>query len=135
MISRMKRSENCKFLTGDYSGALLKAMIGEMDFLIGQRTHSLIASVGVATPSAGLTSSIDRRTHEIMSMVNHSGFLVDIDKHNVSDAIRITNAAIENRQGIRTRFHDTFHTDIKPKLLEIGCEITTLLRKQLGKPS
>jgi polysaccharide pyruvyl transferase WcaK-like protein len=62
---------NCKcddymILDEDCESRLLKSIIGECDFLVGERTHSLIGSVSVATPFLALTNRKDLRTHGIL---------------------------------------------------------------------
>jgi polysaccharide pyruvyl transferase WcaK-like protein len=67
-------------IEGDYSSGLLKGIIRAVDFMIGERTHSLIGSVSVATPFWGITNTFDRRTHDILGdMCECESVLADID--------------------------------------------------------
>ena len=59
-------SGNVFILDRDLDPRLLKALVREADFLLGERTHSLIGAVSVCTPFAALTNPSDRRTHDIL---------------------------------------------------------------------
>lgn len=58
--------ENYLIIEDDLSPRLLKGIIRESDFLVGQRAHSLIGAVSTATGFAGLTNRRDRRMYEIL---------------------------------------------------------------------
>jgi polysaccharide pyruvyl transferase WcaK-like protein len=59
---------------------LLKSLIRECDFLVGERTHSLIGSVSVGTPFAALSNRQDTRTHGIIgTMCRCEDQMIDID--------------------------------------------------------
>jgi polysaccharide pyruvyl transferase WcaK-like protein len=86
-------SENYTIIDQDMSARLLKAIIKECDFLVGQRTHSLIGSVAVATPFMGLTNRRDNRTHGIIGdMCRCESCIVDMD---VTDERAVSRKALE----------------------------------------
>ncbi len=86
----------------DCSARLLKSIIGQCDFLVGQRTHSLIAGVSMGTPFAALTNRRDTRTHGIIgAMCRCESQIVDMD---VLDAPAATGKVLdlfESRQCAR----------------------------------
>jgi polysaccharide pyruvyl transferase WcaK-like protein len=74
----------------------------ECDFLVGERTHSLIGSVSVGTPLAALTNRRDTRTHGIIGqMCGCRGHIVDMDITSTTDAARKVLELFENRSAAR----------------------------------
>lgn len=67
-------------LEQDIPARLLKAIIKKCDFLVGERTHSLIGSIAVGTPFLALTNHRDRRTHGILGDMCHcENHIVDMN--------------------------------------------------------
>jgi polysaccharide pyruvyl transferase WcaK-like protein len=67
-------------LERDCNPRLLKSIIGQCDFLIGERTHSLIGSVSLGTPFVALTNRQDTRTHGIIGdMCRCEDNIIDTD--------------------------------------------------------
>lgn len=89
-------------LEEDCGARLLKGIIRECDFLIGERTHSLIGSVSVATPFMALTNRRDTRTHGIIGeMCRCEQQIVDMDVADSSVAARRAAELFESRASIR----------------------------------
>lgn len=89
-------------LERDCGPRLLKSMIRECDFLVGERTHSLIGSVSVGTPFAALTNRQDTRTHGIIGeMCRCEDQVIDMDVTNESEASRKILRLFEARDAIR----------------------------------
>jgi polysaccharide pyruvyl transferase WcaK-like protein len=85
--------DNYTIIDKDMPARLLKAIIKECDFLVGQRTHSLIGSIAVATPFMGLTNRRDNRTHGIIGdMCRCESCIVDMD---VTDERTASRKALE----------------------------------------
>jgi len=101
-------AEQMKAAPGDYTileqdcGArLLKAIVRECDFLVGERTHSLIGAVSVGTPFAALTNRQDTRTHGIIGrMCRCETQIVDLDAASEPDASRKVCELFEQRNSI-----------------------------------
>jgi polysaccharide pyruvyl transferase WcaK-like protein len=67
-------------LEQDCGPRLLKSIIGQCDFLVGERTHSLIGAVSVGTPLVALTNGQDTRTHGIIGdMCRCRDHIIDMD--------------------------------------------------------
>ena len=67
-------------LEQDCGARLLKSIVRECDFLVGERTHSLIGSVSVGTPFAAMTNRQDTRTHGIIGrMCRCEPQIIDMD--------------------------------------------------------
>ena len=76
-------------LEQDLDARTLKAIIRAGDFLVGQRTHSLIGAVGVGTPFVGLTNARDTRTHGIIGgMCLCEDQLIDMEAVSAESALR-----------------------------------------------
>jgi polysaccharide pyruvyl transferase WcaK-like protein len=81
VVERMKATPgDSLILEQDCGPRLLKSIIGRCDFLVGERTHSLIGAVSVATPFAALTNRQDTRTHGIIGqMCRCQNHILDMD--------------------------------------------------------
>ena len=89
-------------LEEDCEPPLLKGMIHACDFLVGERTHSLIGSVSVATPFMALTNSRDTRTHGIIGdMCRCQAQIVDMDVKNERAAACRALELLESRRSAR----------------------------------
>lgn len=75
-------------LERDLDARRLKGIIGSCDFLMGERTHSLIGSVSMGTPFVGLTNARDTRTHGIIGqMCQCATQLINIEEHHADTAL------------------------------------------------
>lgn len=93
---------NSVILQEDCGARLLKGIIAQCEFLVGQRTHSLIASVSTATPFAALTNRRDTRTHGIIGeMCRCERQIVDMDVADRETASRKVAELFESRPSIR----------------------------------
>jgi polysaccharide pyruvyl transferase WcaK-like protein len=103
VIEQMKATPSDRMiLEQDCGPRLLKSMIGQCDFLIGERTHSLIASVSVGTPFAALTNRRDTRTHGIIGAMCHcEDRIIDMDVLSEEDASQRIGRLFEERPAAR----------------------------------
>ncbi|MBN1362673.1 MAG: polysaccharide pyruvyl transferase family protein [Sedimentisphaerales bacterium] len=94
--------DSLAILEEDCGARLLKGIIGQCDFLVGQRTHSLIASVSMGTPLAVLTNRRDTRTHGIIGeMCRCDNQIVDMDVWDERAAARKVLDLFESRHCVR----------------------------------
>ena len=94
--------ENYYILDEDLSARELKGIIRDTDFLLGERTHSLIGSVAVGAPFLGLTTSPDLRTHGIIGeMCGQQERLLDLDAPDVEEAKRLALKLFDRREADR----------------------------------
>ena len=87
---------------------MLKSIISECDFLIGERAHSIIGSVSVGTPFVAFSNVRDYRTHGIIGkMCNCEDLIIDIATPEVeavcSDVLRL----FDKRQKIAENLQNT----------------------------
>lgn len=100
--------EGYMILDEDLPARLLKAIIRECDFLIGERTHSIIGGISVATPFLALSNSSDRRTHGIVGdMSDCENQIVDLDDPEPATVIQKAIALFDNREAIRRALTET----------------------------
>jgi len=86
----------------DCGPRLLKSIIRECDFLVGERTHSLIGSISVGTPLAALTNRQDTRTHGIIGeMCRCEGQIIDMDVVSEERASQKVQELFESRDTVR----------------------------------
>lgn len=103
-VARQMRAgpDSFAILEDDCSARLLKGIIGQCDFLVGERTHSLIASVSAGTPLAALTNQRDTRTHGIIGeMCRCENQIVDMDVLEAPAAARKVADLFESRHFAR----------------------------------
>jgi len=94
-------------LEDDVSPRLLKGIIATADFLVGERTHSLIGAVDVGTPFVALTNTTDGRTHDIIGDMSESANeIIDMDAPDVLRASRTVLSAFERREDLRKKLRD-----------------------------
>lgn len=103
VAAQMKAGRNdLLILEQDCGARLLKSLLRECDFLVGERTHSLIGSVSVGTPFAALTNRQDTRTHGIIGAMCHcEDQIVDIDVMDDQNAAAKVVDLFERRRAIR----------------------------------
>jgi polysaccharide pyruvyl transferase WcaK-like protein len=106
VVEQMKsRPEDSLILEQDCGPRLLKSIISQCDFLVGERTHSLIGSVSVGTPFIALTNRRDTRTHGIIGdMCRCEDYIFDMDaageEHASTKALDLFNARASMRQSL-----------------------------------
>ena len=109
VVERMKTgADDSAALEQDCPARLLKSIIRECDFLVGERTHSLIGSVSVGTPFAAMTNRRDTRTHGIIGdMCGCEEQIVDMDIMDDQGASLKTLGLFEARGTIRKSLEQT----------------------------
>jgi polysaccharide pyruvyl transferase WcaK-like protein len=110
-------------LQDDISARMLKGIIASCDFLIGQRAHSMIGSASVATPFAGLVSSNDRRTHEIIGeMCGYQQGLINMDCMSPTQAAEWIQSLYRQRQVLKGILSNSM-LQFRKKLSEVSVEV------------
>ncbi len=109
VLKQMKATRaDCVVLEQDCGPRLLKSIIGECDFLVGERTHSLIGSISMGTPFAALTNRQDTRTHGIIgAMCRCEDRIVDMDVAGEDEAVRRVSELFKARDAIRESLRPT----------------------------
>ncbi len=102
VAEQMKASpEDYTILERDCGARLLKGIVRECDFLVGERTHSLIGAVSVGTPFAAMTNRQDTRTHGIIGrMCRCEARIIDMDTVSEKDAAKRVCELFEKRDSI-----------------------------------
>lgn len=117
-------ADDYMILNEDLCARLLKSIISECDFLVGERAHSLISSVSVGTPFLGLTNNRDSRIHEILGeMCQCKNQLVDMNALDSKSASRKALEIFDNRKAIKKSLQVTSRM-----LMEQLVEITRIVK-------
>jgi len=121
VIEQMRSGPNdTMILEEDCGPRLLKGIIRECDFVIGERTHSLIGSVSVETPFMALTNRRDTRTHGIIGeMCRCERQIVDMDVTNEQAAARRALELLQSRASIREALSEV-NRELAKRLREIA---------------
>lgn len=87
-IAKKKEGGRLKYISNNYNAAELKFLISKLDFFIGSRMHSCIASLSTSVPTVGLGYSI--KFKGTFKMFNQEVSVIDINKidaHEVDSVI------------------------------------------------
>ena len=128
VAERMKAAAvDCAVLEPDCGARLLKSIVRECDFLVGERTHSLIGAVSVETPFAAMTNRQDTRTHGIIGrMCRCEGQIVDMDVVGEKDASQKVCELFEKR--------DSIARNLARIREELSSQIAATIRAMKGPP-
>ncbi len=117
-------ADDYMILNEDLCARLLKSIISECDFLVGERAHSLIGSVSVGTPFLGLTNNRDSRIQDILGeMCQCKNQLVDMNALDSKSASRKALEIFDNRKAIKKSLQVTSRM-----LMEQLVEITRIVK-------
>lgn len=121
VVEQMESGQNdTMILEEDCGPRLLKGIICVCDFVVGERTHSLIGSVSVGTPFVALTNRRDRRTHGIIGeMCRCERQIVDMDVRDERAAARRALELLESRDSVRETLRQV-NRDLSGRLREIS---------------
>ena len=113
-------ADDYMILEDDCRARLLKGIIRECDFVVGERTHSLIGSVSVGTPFMALTNRRDTRTHGIIGeMCRCEHQIVDMDVMDERTATRKALELFASRASIRDALSQV-HQELSRQVREIS---------------
>ena len=103
VVEQMKATPaDYAILESDCGPRVLKSIMGVCDFLVGERTHSVIGSVSMGTPFAALTNRQDTRTHGIIgAMCRCEDQIIDMDVAGEQEAAQRIGELFETRDALR----------------------------------
>ena len=78
IVQRCRNKEQVKVITTEYSAAELKGLIGQLDFFIGERLHSVINAMSVGVPSVALSDPADQRL-DIIRMLGQDNAICHVE--------------------------------------------------------
>ena len=85
----------------------LKNIISRLDYVIGERTHSIINSIATATPFVSLTCSADFRTHDIIDKgCGLAQQIYDLDYPDINVLFTIVERTIEQGHDLQNKLHE-----------------------------
>ncbi|MGE5293193.1 MAG: polysaccharide pyruvyl transferase family protein, partial [Solirubrobacterales bacterium] len=117
VVEQMKSSPNDHtILEQDCGARLLKSIVRQCDFLVGERTHSLIAAVSVGTPFAAMTNRQDTRTHGIIGkMCRGEAQTIDMDVIGQTEATQAVCGLFQRRESIHA-FLESIRGDLASQI-------------------
>jgi len=129
VIARMGDGrDSAHIIESDISPMLLKGVIRACDFLVAERTHSAIGSVGVATPFVMFTNTADTRTHDILGeMCDAEAQLIDMDAPDAAAAGAEVLAAFDRREAIR-RHLSAKGGELQAHLADVAATVTRAIQ-------
>lgn len=101
IIKRML-NKNVVIIQEDLPVNILRPVIQNFDFVLGERTHSIINSTSMCTPYFMLTSTMDFRSHDIIGKgIGLPNQIIDLDNPNLSDLTLRIIEGINNRETLK----------------------------------
>lgn len=120
--------DDIHFIRGSYSPAEVKAVLGQMDLMLGMRLHSLIFSLTMGVPSVALSY-----THKVASIMETFGAAdLCLPIENVGDENIVQLISKAREESLRERLHRAstriigeagrLHDEMIAKLVEVACD-------------
>lgn len=122
VLELMHYQGEAAIISDDLDARFLKAVIKWADFLLGERTHSVIAALSVATPFGMLTNIHDHRSHSIIGEVGGcKDMLLNIEKDKdtlIDDISRLISHRMELQHELIYKSND-----LNQRLMQVRDEI------------
>ena len=128
IASRVNCHGRVTVLSDSLSAAEVKEIIGESDFLIASRYHSLVAGLSKRVPVVALGWS--HKYDELMEMVGLSEFGVDVLKNNMHNAYNVVLNGLEQKALISDSIQANMPnlekniTDVFDELVAVICDMS-----------
>lgn len=129
IIDKCKNKNNIKLITTEYSAEELKGILGYVDLLIGERTHSVINALSMYTPSLILSWKDDIRLG-IIRMIGQDILICYVDHLNSSELISKIEMLLANDSKIRNELKVQI-AYIKEKSRMNGLKLKAMLIKSI----
>ena len=101
---KVKNKEGVTLIEREYSGRVLKGIIGRLDFLVSQRLHAVIGSVKVNIPFIMVTVKQDTRAHDIVeNTIQMKDLVFDINDPKIEDFRKLFKEQWQARAEIRNQ--------------------------------
>ena len=97
----LKKKDCVKLIENEYTPQDLKGLIGQLDFFLGARTHSVISAATMGTPFVAIEYESYKTRGIIGKMLNCEEFVYDIEFLDFDTLIEKINYAWLNRQKIK----------------------------------
>lgn len=108
---RMIHKHDTFIIKDDLPVNVLRSLIRSLDFMLGERTHSIINSTSMSTPYFMLTSSLDFRSHDIIGKgIGLPDQIIDLDNPKINDVALKIIAGIKNRFALKQHLISYQHT-------------------------
>lgn len=99
----MVHHERARVIMKEYSTEELKALIGQLDILIGARIHSVIAALSLGVPSCIISRKGDSRVDGLIGgLFKQSRWILGMQQMELDTLVRLILDLLENATAIRT---------------------------------
>lgn len=117
-----------RLITNEYSAQELKGLLGELDLLISERTHAVIAALSMGTPSIAISRRSDTRSQALVGkMMSQENAVYDIEELKFGTLVKHISSLLSTGSRKRTSLKRTAKL-VKQKAMLNG----KLLRNLLG---
>ena len=116
------RKDSYVILENDYSVREMKRILAEFDFVIGERTHSIINSISIGTPFVAITNTQDKRTHDIVANMCGLNYIINLDYSDVDGHSQFINETFAARLQIKDGLA-AISTKMRLKLQKVASEL------------
>jgi len=101
IYGRIRNRRNCKLLSKDYAAEELRMIIGEMDFFIGSRIHSIVSSLSTKVPTISI--GWGHKYFELLEQFDLTEYAIDHKDLTLQKLIDKFEICDKNRKDVRTR--------------------------------
>lgn len=98
IIGLMNYKDHARIIEGEYTPQELTGIIGQMDYVIGTRFHSVILAFRMGVPA--LTIMYEHKAKGIMKMLGLQRFVCDINEINADELISKINSITADREQV-----------------------------------
>lgn len=123
IIKEVRNPGKTKIIQGEYSPTELRAMVGQMDLLIGTRFHSVIFAMTMGVPAISIM--YEHKSMGIMKMMNLEHFIIDINNLEKDTVTEKINLILNDRNSVITTL--TSNVKLLQKLAKSNAEYVNQL--------
>jgi polysaccharide pyruvyl transferase WcaK-like protein len=126
VIAASSHADTITVVSGNNSAETLKKMIGELDFLVASRFHSLVAALSLAVPSIAIAWA--HKYHELFAEAGLEGFVFDAEELELERFIPMFAMAWDQREATRVQLRNR-HSHLISSAQTAFDEVEAVLRK------
>jgi polysaccharide pyruvyl transferase WcaK-like protein len=119
VLEQMQHKDMACVIEQELSAPDIKALIGEFDFMVGERMHSVVNAMSMCVPSLCISFPSDPRVNMITEMIGFSGNVYDIRELKQDTLIEQIRTNWEKRSEIRKNLKEIM-PDVYTKALKLS---------------
>lgn len=102
IFTSIKNKSRVKLIEGEYGAEELKGVIGQFDFFIGERVHSVINAISMGVPSIVLTWKTDLRK-DIFTVIEKEEIIYCVENLDKQELLSKITSSWKNKENLKER--------------------------------